>query len=159
MATHGEGLRGLDRAARSSIEEGRFGRLFRSLPATGHDEMALHELASSMIEQDTSDPPITDTEPNDENPTIEAGYTYLGQFIDHDITFDPVSTLQARNAPDALSDFRTPRLDLDSLYGRGNADQPYLYERHDPIDAAAGNASRFLLGDEQHPASVAASRP
>jgi len=159
MATHGEGLRGLDRAARSSIEEGRFGRLFRSLPATGHTEDALHELASSMIEADTSDPPITETEPDDENPTIPAGYTYLGQFIDHDITFDPVSTLQARNDPDALSDFRTPRLDLDSLYGRGNADQPYLYERHDPIDAPAGNPSRFLLGDEQHPASVAASRP
>jgi len=133
--------------------------MFRSLPAAGHTEDALHELALSMIDPDTSDQPITDPEPDDENPTIPAGYTYLGQFIDHDITFDPVSTLQARNDPDALTDFRTPRFDLDSLYGRGNADQPYLYERHDPIDRPDGNTSRLLLGPEQHPTSVTAPRP
>jgi hypothetical protein len=27
----------------------------------------------------------------DANPTIPAGFTYLGQFVDHDITFDPSS--------------------------------------------------------------------
>ncbi len=162
MGTHGggaSGLRGLERAARSSVDQARFGRLFRSLPRTGHTEDALHELALSMIDPDASDKPITEPEPDDENPTIAAGYTYLGQFIDHDITFDPVSTLQARNDPDALADFRTPRLDLDSLYGRGNADQPYLYERHDPIDRPAGNKARLLLGDERQPASVTAMRP
>src|SRR5262249_54037851 len=62
-----------------------------------------------------------------ENAGIPAGYTYLGQFIDHDITFDPASSLQQHNDPDALVDFRTPRLDLDALYGRGPADQPYMY--------------------------------
>lgn len=30
--------------------------------------------------------------------------------------------------PDGLVDFRTPRFDLDSLYGRGPAQSPYLYE-------------------------------
>ena len=30
--------------------------------------------------------------------------------------------------PDALVNFRTPRLDLDSLYGSGPADQPFLYD-------------------------------
>ena len=59
---------------------------------------------------------------------LPAGYTYFGQFVDHDITFDPVSSLTRQNDPDALTDFRTPRFDLDSLYGRGPADQPYLYE-------------------------------
>jgi hypothetical protein len=162
MTIHGggtKGLRGLERAARSSVDQGRFGRLFRSLPPAGHSEDALHELALSMIDPDTSDKAITDTEPDDENPTIPSGYTYLGQFIDHDITFDPVSALQARNDPDALFDFRTPRLDLDSLYGRGNADQPYLYERHDPIDKPAGDSHRFLLGEDQRPQSVSAPRP
>ena len=51
--------------------------------------------------------------------TIPAGYTYFGQFLDHDLTFrhrktllDPPSTLGvARN-------LRTPRFDLDSVYGR-----------------------------------------
>ena len=59
---------------------------------------------------------------------LPAGYTYFGQFVDHDITFDPVSSLVRQNDPDALTDFRTPRFDLDSLYGRGPADQPFLYE-------------------------------
>src|SRR5207248_5595211 len=77
-------------------------------------------------------PPEDDKDPNvpddDENLEIPAGYTYLGQFIDHDITFDPISTLQRQNDPDALFDFRTPRFDLDNLYGRGPDDQPYLYD-------------------------------
>src|SRR5205823_12718594 len=74
---------------------------------------------------------------DEENFGIPAGYTYLGQFIDHDITFDPASSLQSQNDPDALVDFRTPALDLDNLYGRGPSDQPYMYD--------GGNA--FLLGD------------
>jgi len=43
-------------------------------------------------------------------------------------SFDPVSSLQRQNDPDALVNFRTPRLDLDSVYGRGPADDPFLYE-------------------------------
>src|SRR5262249_49077740 len=66
-----------------------------------------------------------------------AGYTYLGQFIGHDITFDPASSLQHDNDPDALVDYRTPRFDLDCLYGRGPADQPYLFEEEN---------RRFILG-------------
>jgi hypothetical protein len=58
---------------------------------------------------------------------LPAGYTYFGQFVDHDITFDPVSSLTRQNDPDALVDFRTPKFDLDNLYGRGPQDQPYLY--------------------------------
>ena len=69
-----------------------------------------------------------DAEDDDENPAIPAGYTYLGQFIDHDLTFDPARSLKNQNDPDALVDFRTPRFDLDSLYGRGPDDQPYLYD-------------------------------
>jgi len=58
---------------------------------------------------------------------IPAAYTYFGQFVDHDITFDPVSSLMRRNDPNALENFRTPRLDLDNVYGRGPHDQPYMY--------------------------------
>lgn len=66
--------------------------------------------------------------------------------------------LRSRVHPDALVDFRAPRLDLDSVYGRGNADQPYLYERHDP-PRVNGDIARPLLGVERHPVSAAASRP
>jgi hypothetical protein len=66
--------------------------------------------------------------PTDDNDTIPAGYTYLGQFVDHDITFDPTSQLGRANDPRKLTNFRTPRFDLDSVYGAGPAAQPYLYE-------------------------------
>ncbi|HYQ00349.1 MAG TPA: heme peroxidase family protein [Polyangiaceae bacterium] len=82
-----------------------------------------------------------ESEAGDENPTVPAGYTYFGQFIDHDLTFDPNSSLQKENDPDALEDFRTPRFDLDSVYGRGPDDQPYLYD-HGP----GGDGFHFLLG-------------
>ena len=42
--------------------------------------------------------------------------------------FDPVSNLGRVNDPDALIDFRSPRLDLDSVYGSGPADEPFQYE-------------------------------
>src|SRR5207248_4206049 len=74
-----------------------------------------------------------------ENPDIPAGYTYVGQFVDHDITFDPTSVLQRRNDPDALVNFRTPRFDLDSVYGSGPADQPFLYDQGDPYKLLVGH--------------------
>jgi hypothetical protein len=133
-------LRGLDATPRSTVFEGKFGRMFRSLPAAVFPEADLDKLAEKMIaEAETDDAgnptaeieTVIDAEENQgtENvPAIPAGFTYLGQFIDHDITFDPVSSLVKQNDPDQLTDFRTPRFDLDSVYGRGPGDQPYLYE-------------------------------
>jgi hypothetical protein len=66
---------------------------------------------------------------DDEESGIPTLYTYFGQFIDHDLTFDPASSLQQQNDPDALTDFRTPAFDLDCVYGRGPDDQPYMYDR------------------------------
>jgi hypothetical protein len=138
-AAHGGGVRGDNSAPRSSSFEGRFGRMFRSLPAAEWPKAALLALASRMTaepERASTDPnlpaaspetPVERIQDDEENSGIAAGYTYLGQFIDHDITFDPASSLQQLNDPDALVDFRTPRLDLDSLYGRGPSDQPYMY--------------------------------
>jgi hypothetical protein len=78
--------------------------------------------------------PTRETEDDpEENRGIPAAYTYLGQFIDHDLTFDPTSQLRAtlnKKQLQALVDFRTPRFDLDDLYGRGPDEQPYMYKRH-----------------------------
>ena len=63
-----------------------------------------------------------------QNTRVPAGFTYLGQFVDHDITFDPMSKLDEPNDPKSLVNFRTPRLDLDSVYGGGPSDQPFLYD-------------------------------
>lgn len=55
---------------------------------------------------------------------IPAGYTYLGQFVDHDLTFDRTRvTLGDAVAPAQLLQARSPSLDLDSLYGAGPSDR------------------------------------
>lgn len=108
---------------RSSLNEGRFGRLFRRLsPAPELLAKQLKALAEQMREPKGGGAKL-------DNPKIPSGYTYFGQFVDHDLTFDPVSSLQRDNDPDALVDFRSPRFDLDSVYGAGPDDEPFLYEQ------------------------------
>jgi Animal haem peroxidase len=54
---------------------------------------------------------------------IPAGFTYLGQFTDHDLTFDRTSVMLGQNvSPSDLLQARSPSLDLDSLYGAGPND-------------------------------------
>jgi hypothetical protein len=54
---------------------------------------------------------------------IPAGFTYLGQFIDHDMTFDKTNVMLGANvSPAQLLQARSPSLDLDSLYGGGPQD-------------------------------------
>jgi hypothetical protein len=122
----------------SPLFQGRFGRLFRSLPPAkfgATDDENLANLAALGFKMSAKfDPPTDGKDPEESG--IPALYTYLGQFVDHDITFDPASSLQMQDDPDALTDFRTPAFDLDNIYGRGPDDQPYMY------DGACG----FLLG-------------
>ena len=137
-ARHGIPVRGLMSTKASPLFQGRFGRMFRSLHpaifgATDTDNIAnLKTLADAMSAG--FDAPHDGQD--DEESGIPALYTYLGQFIDHDITFDPASSLQKQNDPDALIDFRTPAFDLDNVYGRGPDDQPYMYD----------GSNSFLLG-------------
>ncbi|MBV7332682.1 hypothetical protein KFU94_31520 [Chloroflexi bacterium TSY] len=77
-----------------------------------------------------------------DNPAIPAGYTYFGQFVDHDITFDPTSSLDRTNDPNLLTNFRSPRFDLDSLYGRGPSVDQHLYDKN---RAAKDGYSGYLL--------------
>jgi len=117
--------------------------MFRRLPPAPHyADDVLRALADTMREgHDPAQggwggplsPPITG-----DNPQIAAGFTYLGQFIDHDITFDPSSLLQRQNDPDSLRDFRSPRFDLDSVYGSGPADEPFQYDQ-------TSGGSKFLI--------------
>jgi len=55
--------------------------------------------------------------------SIPAGFTYLGQFVDHDLTFDKTAVMLGENVtPAQLIQARSPSLDLDSLYGGGPND-------------------------------------
>jgi hypothetical protein len=130
--------------------------MFRALPPFAPSDATLKALADSM-----GDAPG----PAGDNADIPSGYTYLGQFVDHDITFDPVSSLDRVNDPDALTTFRTPRFDLDCIYGRGQADSPYLYDQEDPaslligrntgvedepVDLPRNQQGRALIGDPRN---------
>jgi hypothetical protein len=68
-------------------------------------------------------------DPSVENPTMPAGYTYLAQFLNHDLSFPQPTAGGNRNA-------RSPRLDLDSLYGGGPLAEPHLYEIENPARLA-----------------------
>jgi hypothetical protein len=139
FAHHGKPLRGLMSTSKSPNFQGRFGRMFRSLPAATYGETdaesrnALMTLGAAMTAPFDSPKDGQDAEES----AIPALYTYFGQFVDHDITFDPMTTLIQHSDPDGLTDFRTPALDLDNVYGRGPGDQPYIYDNGGP---------KFLLG-------------
>ncbi len=59
--------------------------------------------------------------------SVPSGYTYFGQFVDHDVTFDISSTLDADTDANTINNMRSPALDLDSVYGRGPGLDPFLY--------------------------------
>src|SRR6266536_1279728 len=136
---HGRVPRGLESVPRSVSYDGRFGRMFRKLAPFEPSYDDLTRLAAIMIEPtDANGDPVDVEQPEapSNNDSVPAGITYLGQFIDHDLTFDPTSKLQRENDPDGLRNFRTPRFDLDSLYGSGPDDNPFLYQ----------DGVKFLIG-------------
>jgi hypothetical protein len=146
---------------------GRFTELFPFLPGAefNQDDLCLlaERMTSKQVRKPTPDP--------EENRAITAAYTYFGQFIDHDLTFDPTSSLREFLGPEQISklaDFRTPRFDLDNLYGRGPDDQPYMYhpdgirmllpsdhlsgnpDDPDAVDLPRGPNGRALIGDPRN---------
>jgi hypothetical protein len=116
----------------------RFGQMFGELRQRGEagpkvDLETLSALAGAMIQRPGVFNPST---------TIPAGFTYFGQFVDHDLTFDPTSTLGRPNLPEELQDFRSPRFDLDSLYGSGPMDDAFRYD----WDARQDRGVKLLVG-------------
>jgi hypothetical protein len=85
---------------------------------------------------------------NPDNQNLTAGFTFLGQFIDHDMTFDPTSSLRRQQDPESIRNFRTPALDLDNVYGSGPNASPHLY------DATAAHGTLLV---EEIPGSDAVS--
>jgi hypothetical protein len=77
-----------------------------------------------------ADPALNQTNRN--NPTHTAGTTFMGQFLDHDMSFDTLSTLGMPTNPRTAPNTRTPAFDLDPVYGGGPAGSPQLYDPTDP---------------------------
>jgi hypothetical protein len=124
---HGVELRGMFLTSKDRLAEGRFGTMFKRLPAFAPPDNLLTSLANTMVEDQTT----PDDDKLNTSPRLFAGFTFIGQFIDHDITFDNTPLDQQLADPDARVNFRTPRYDLDSVYGRGPVNEPQFY---DPAD-------------------------
>jgi hypothetical protein len=118
----------------TAFRAGRFGRMVPELtnPLVVPDD-ALVELGLAMVDE-------TPDDPAGDNGNMPAGFTYLGQFIDHDITLDTTTLTEVAQDPTGITNFRTPRLDLDSVYGPGPRVQPSLYDRNSP------GRAKLLLG-------------
>ncbi len=144
---HGAMQRGDNPPSSTFYEQGRFGRMFPRLPAFAADTptmraalMAVGAKNGIMDAKDNTEvhPSKLITEPahslnNPDNPAMSAGMTFLGQFIDHDITLDTTSSLEQQVDPEAIQNFRIPSLALDNVYGAGPLNNAHLYDVSDPI--------------------------
>jgi hypothetical protein len=150
-------------ARRFVIPQERFGRLFPKLrpfaePSRGLKD-ALLELGRPGGLLDAKDDLtagpvrlITDSNlsvGNLNNAAHTAGTTFMGQFMDHDLTFDLTSRLGRPANPQRSPNARTPAFDLDSVYGGGPLSDPELYVpasqrgRNQPAKFKVGHGGRF----------------
>ncbi|WP_433380728.1 peroxidase family protein [Actinoplanes sp. CA-142083] len=127
----------------AAVPANRFGRIFTDLPPflpvvdqRRHDALVDMGRTGGLLDARdnlAAGPILLITDPalsanNQDNPTMTAGVTFLGQFLDHDMTFDATSALGVPTAPEQSPNARTPALDLDSVYGGGPTTHPQLYE-------------------------------
>jgi hypothetical protein len=140
----GAGLLGVQNALaqRFVLREDKFGRMFPQLDpffrrASADLNAALLEIGKRggiLDAQDDlaagpvaliGDPALNVNNPN--SPTHTAGATFMGQFMDHDLTFDLTSALGDPTEPEDSPNARSPAFDLDSVYGGGPKKSSQLY--------------------------------
>jgi hypothetical protein len=165
MALSGAGLLGVREALaqRFVLREENFGRMFERLdPFFERTSRALNDalleagklggvmdakdrLPASASARDQAqnaidlivDPALNVNNPN--NTTHTAGTTFMGQFMDHDMTFDETSALGVETEPEESPNTRSPTLDLDSVYLGGPRRSPQLYGHQ-------GSRIKFKIG-------------
>jgi len=80
--------------------------------------------------------------------SMPGGYTYLGQFVDHDLTFDKTTVALGDSIPPSeLEQARSPSLDLDSLYGAGPGDAESAKFYSDGVHLKVGSTDALGGGD------------
>ena len=166
MSTHGSIYRSGNAPPSSRFfEEGKFGRLFPSLAPFSLDSPTLRAALMDIgkrngimdARDDLTQPPqnLILQAPlfanNPDNPDMTAGMTFLGQFLDHDMTLDITSSLEQQVDPEMIRNFRVPTFALDSLYGSGPNGSPHLFDQ--TVD---GGLTTLLV--EPIPGSAAVSR-
>ena len=125
----------------------RYGRMF-DLPPLEVDDEVLHRIGAAGGFCDGAD--------SDNESSVEAGWPFFGQYVAHDLTADR-SPLRAHADLEALRNVRTPRANLEVLYGGGPIGSPYLFSRADSAKLLApeGDVPRnqegiALIGDPRN---------
>ncbi|WP_162907111.1 peroxidase family protein [Allorhizocola rhizosphaerae] len=151
-----------EEAAAAATQPDRFGRMFPALPSfmASTTEPAFQRTIDAMVDigefghvldaRDQlgrgpvaliADPALSAN--NQNNPNHVAGTTFIGQFLDHDMTFDAQSRLAVVTPPENSPNTRTPALDLDSLYGAGPNASPQFYSSTDRAKLRIESGGRF----------------
>lgn len=101
----------------------------------------------------------------------DAGMTFFGQFVDHDVTLDATSAIGSTLDPSTIRNIRTPNLDLDCVYGDGPEASPHLYtqvgdhegfllfgNKDSPLDLARNCKGTALIGDPRNDENIFVSQ-
>jgi hypothetical protein len=126
-----------------------YARLFPELPALTAEESFLYALGRTGGLCDCGDHEDDAASLGSE----AAGWPFFGQFIAHDITADR-SALQSHVDPSRLKNARSPRLDLECLYGDGPVGHPFLFQRTDPAKLLAGAGGHDVLRNSEGTAII-----
>lgn len=128
-----------------------YARLFPDAPTLEADDTLLFALGQSGGLCDCGDGDDDAASLGDE----AAGWPFFGQFVAHDITADR-SALKVGSGvdPSQLRNARSPRLNLECLYGDGPIGHPFLYQRGDPAKLLTGPDGTDLLRNHEGTAII-----
>jgi hypothetical protein len=122
------------------------------LPGLEADEALLHRIGAAGGFCDGGD--------GEDDARVEAGWPFFGQYVAHDLTADR-SPLRRHADVASLRNMRSPRANLEALYGGGPAASPYLFQREDPArllenggDVPRNQEGIALIGDPRNDVHV-----
>ncbi len=142
----------------------RYGHMFPDLPSLICDIPALHAagepggVCDAAAAQEVPDGGGDDA-------AGAAGWPFFGQVIAHDITADR-SPIGPHADLAALRNARSPKLNLEIVYGQGPVGAPYLYDLHDPpklltgaqgLDLPRNSQGIALIGDPRNDVHIFAA--
>jgi Animal haem peroxidase len=141
-----------------SAKDQDFVRMFPKLPPLEAPDSALanHGACTPAPCGGASTGPMVD--PNldaDNSPrSTPAGFTYFGQFVDHDVTRDENPLPDTTFPIELLDNVRNAKLDLDSVYGPGSVRDPVKPDKMltgpDGGDLPRGSDGRALIADSRN---------
>ena len=141
------------RAADAPATGGGYRRLFPELDPLNCEDDALHALGRAGGACDAAAGPVEAAEGQDAEGA--AGWPVFGQFVAHDITADR-SPLTHHAELAEVRNARSPRANLEVVYGDGPAGMPFLYDRDDPAKLLVGGNDAGQLADlPRNPQGVA----